>query len=1018
METGKKQDKRTFVILVLILVVSLAYTSYGADTAAPHPRQPQTWRFFPAPSGQTSITMQATRCYDSDDPNTPPVWYWYECTTAGHTDINSGWIQGDANVPYDANTIWTATGLDPNTSYSFKYRARDSADPCNMTNWSPTKSAKTDRATTPALLRLDFNAATAANDNNALNNRPGYTSFLMRDSGTTIGGITVDLASHINEKRNTDPCGTWFGLTDPNQEYYQRAGETLYQDMIFGIVPNGIKITLWGLGVNQDCNLTLFAYDDKSTGDTNRVAHWFSNGTSIFDTNFIGGVSTTLRNENDYPADFYKWAYSKRVTADAYGRIVLTSTLAGNYQPFSFINALTLEPNYVVTYVPTPYATRPQPINEEEDVNVARLLQWRNGAGVSHHDLYLGTNFSDVNDADRSNPHGVLIGADLAVGANTGYDPCRGGPNNELLALNTTYYWRVDENDPGPIVYEGEVWRFSTLPFFMIDDFNSYATGDAMAHIWKDYRYQTGTTTTAQIVTATDPNMGGPPYQSMEYQFLNKNSPYYAEVNATIGTGTNDLKIDPNWSGMNAKALSLWFYGKAGNDANKPMYVTLVDSDTPVHTKKVLYNAYGDMNDINKPSWHEWNIPLADFTGVNLTKVKTIVIGFGDKTKAATNGTVWFENIVLWTTRCALAERDADFALLDYSPSAVVSGDCVIDYQELATIADTWLSRDARVKTKNPGDASLVVYYPFNEANGNPAYDGNRVYSHPDLDNPDACDARMTGTFYQTWPIPPGNVGTSWSTDHAPGIGGTGCIYINGEAGSRVSCGTYGQAGLGIGPPPAINAMTLSIWAKWLGPRTFDPDGYLQGKSQGFMGKRGGWDETHTIWTFWISANYPSALGLGRYDFNVESAEGTMDPFIGKWVHVAVTVNGNHAIFYLNGGKVNIVHPDPYSTWSFSYGCDNCILLTIGNTTDEHGWYNGPSSFYGYLDEARIYNRALEPSEIAYLADTTPADGNLYIPIASPAELYKEEPEGQRVVNFKDFALVVNQWLKEEMFPR
>jgi hypothetical protein len=85
---------------------------------------------------------------------------------------------------------------------------------------------------------------------------------------------------------------------------------------------------------------------------------------------------------------------------------------------------------------------------------------------------------------------------------------------------------------------------------------------------------------------------------------------------------------------------------------------------------------------------------------------------------------------------------------------------------------------------------------------------------------------------------------------------------------------------------------------------------------------------------------------------------------------------------------------------------------------DQNAWGgNCPESFYGYIDEVRIYNRALEPNEIAYLADTTPEDGYLQIPPPSAAEVYKKEPVGQQIVNFKDFALVANKWLAEELYP-
>ena len=155
-----------------------------------------------------------------------------------------------------------------------------------------------------------------------------------------------------------------------------------------------------------------------------------------------------------------------------------------------------------------------------------------------------------------------------------------------------------------------------------------------------------------------------------------------------------------------------------------------------------------------------------------------------------------------------------------------------------------------------------------------------------------------------------------------------------------------------------------------------------------------------------------------------------MNSYIGQWVHVAATfphpsgnpADGNdHAKLYLNGGEVDD------GPWRLSHGYDPNIFFTIGTTTDPNGWADTPSTFYGYIDEVRIYDRALEPNEIAYLADPSPEDGQLWIPISSPANVYDAneiapyigmQPQGLRSVNFKDFAMLVKEWLTEEMFPR
>ena len=90
--------------------------------------------------------------------------------------------------------------------------------------------------------------------------------------------------------------------------------------------------------------------------------------------------------------------------------------------------------------------------------------------------------------------------------------------------------------------------------------------------------------------------------------------------------------------------------------------------------------------------------------------------------------------------------------------------------------------------------------------------------------------------------------------------------------------------------------------------------------------------------------------------------------------------------------------------------------LTIGNT-NSISWPSCPETFNGELDEIRIYDHALTPSEIAYLADTSPEDGEVYTLLPSVAEIYDGEAKGQRAINFRDFAILTSVWLEEEMFP-
>jgi hypothetical protein len=87
----------------------------------------------PAPSIQstvatpTTIAMTATIAYDDSD-----VEYYFENVEGNGHD--SGWLP-------DPN--YTDTGLDPNTEYSYRVRARDRSSNLNTTPWSETIVAKT-----------------------------------------------------------------------------------------------------------------------------------------------------------------------------------------------------------------------------------------------------------------------------------------------------------------------------------------------------------------------------------------------------------------------------------------------------------------------------------------------------------------------------------------------------------------------------------------------------------------------------------------------------------------------------------------------------------------------------------------------------------------------------------------------------------------------------------------------------------------------------------------------------------
>ncbi|MHC4911573.1 MAG: LamG-like jellyroll fold domain-containing protein [Planctomycetota bacterium] len=90
----------------------------------------------------------------------------------------------------------------------------------------------------------------------------------------------------------------------------------------------------------------------------------------------------------------------------------------------------------------------------EEIPNV--ILSWSPGGEAVSHDVYFGTNFSDVNDANTLSP-AYMASQDVNTWDVNNYDA-------DGLAFETTYYWRIDEVNEADVnsPWRGDVWSFTT----------------------------------------------------------------------------------------------------------------------------------------------------------------------------------------------------------------------------------------------------------------------------------------------------------------------------------------------------------------------------------------------------------------------------------------------------------------------------------------------------------------------------------------------------------------------------
>lgn len=96
----------------------------------------------------------------------------------------------------------------------------------------------------------------------------------------------------------------------------------------------------------------------------------------------------------------------------------------------------------------TPKASNPNPADGASIVDPNTTLNWQPGKYAVSHDVYFGTDYEDVNDADADSPE-YMGNFDI-----NSYDPCG-------LDLLTTYYWRIDEIGEDNL-WKGDIWSFRT----------------------------------------------------------------------------------------------------------------------------------------------------------------------------------------------------------------------------------------------------------------------------------------------------------------------------------------------------------------------------------------------------------------------------------------------------------------------------------------------------------------------------------------------------------------------------
>ena len=352
----------------------------------------------------------------------------------------------------------------------------------------------------------------------------------------------------------------------------------------------------------------------------------------------------------------------------------------------------------VLAYHPTPVDWKG--VYLEDVATNTVTLEWMPGDGATSHVIYFSANYEDV----KNRVGGVeQPGTSYTV--------------PEALALETTYYWLVEEKPSG--VGRGDIWRFTTSgKCIPVDSFGTYLdTGyptpvicdpNFLRCVWIDGVDLVDSGAFVELSTSgydddeafDDPCERGD--QAMLMYYNNDGSVTYPEVYSPPTGVSKVYRVPANsdWTRGGVQMLSLMIRGDAGN-APDELYVNLEDGGG-AGTAQIFYDfndvtgLYNDftsdenspnyhdadahLNEITTTFWQEWNIDL-DLFGVQLNNVQKIIIGVGRQTpQAGGKGEVLIDRIRLCKPRCLLELQDYD-----------LSGDCVVNFDDVAILAKRWL---------------------------------------------------------------------------------------------------------------------------------------------------------------------------------------------------------------------------------------------------------------------------------------------------------------------------------------
>jgi hypothetical protein len=605
-------------------------------------------------------------------------------------------------------------------------------------------------------------------------------------------------------------------------------------------------------------------------------------------------------------------------------------------------------------------AWSPSPKNRERIDNVTggdTILSWASGEStreIDGHDVYFGTSWQDVYDAQTESPEYMV--RQSANDYNVGQ-----------LPLDEKYYWRIDEIDAEGVVYKGDVWQFSTQQGRIVCDFDDYTDTSALLSNWTE-------TGGAEVSLETD-EIGvrlTTIENSMMLEYDNSASPYYSEVSADVAA-LPDFANAADWNWLEVQALYVRLHGISDNDAADGLYIGLEDNTSAV---QVVY--YPDMNDLVQESWEDvidWNIPLSEFEGVDLSNVQKLFVGFGSRTNplAGSSGTVYIDGITLYPPRCVgQMNQGGDIGAAELS-------DCTADGEDILTLAGDWMEGYSGIITAAEPAGDPVLYYDFEDGSGYNVTDQAGTYTGTISGDPLWNSQGYTGKCFEF-----------------DGI--TNYINVDGAVIENLD-----------------SAVTVSCWIKAPASEIFSAGGFLF-SAKGDDGvvrlylQMAGWPENQqqAVYTQFAAGDtgWPNTdnCTLGSI---YQTPVGYFSQTAAKeWTHIAVTKNAAESTIklYINGKLYAVSTDRTQDIGSETAVFDQARLGVSAANPAQQIWR-------GYVDEFKIFDYELNQAEIMNLAGFEPGE-TLEQPSLSWADV-----NGDSDVNLADFAVVSKYWLETITWP-